>query len=194
MQDHVAVDQGLKNRSQRTRFPADPQNYFVLFGRTENLILLSVLEGPHEPRKQINSRLYPIYTQLLAGLRGFDFSSRLHGELHFRFRLYCLTGDTPAIRKMAGFLSHSAAFGCSMCFVRFPSRVPDGGAESHMDYSNGYHLADYDMRTRNDYDDAASAVLEATSEHAQDKAEKENRQRFSVLSRLPEFDIVKYVN
>jgi hypothetical protein len=34
--------------------------------------------------------------------------------------LLCIACDIPAARKVAGFLSHNATFGCSRCLKRFP--------------------------------------------------------------------------
>ena len=37
--------------------------------------------------------------------------------------LLCVSCDLPAARKVCGFLSHSAALGCSKCKKKFPGTV-----------------------------------------------------------------------
>lgn len=160
--------------------------------RIENIILLAVLEGPHEPRLIMNSYLRPVVHQLVTdGEDGFDINSTDHGVVRFRFRLYSLVMDIPAMRKCCGFLSHGATKGCSKCLVNFPQRAREGISSKQQDCSDSFRLDSYPIRTRNLYDEAASHILECSNPSQRRETETKYGQRFSVLSRLPYFDIVK---
>ena len=54
--------------------------------------------------------------------------------------LLCVACDLPAVRKVCGFLSCNAAFGCSKCMKRFP------GSVGNMNFS-GFDRSNWPHRT-----------------------------------------------
>ena len=80
----------------------------------ENIILCGLIPGPHEPSFNINSFLDPLIEELLIMWRG----KKIHlpsGPLTIRAALMCISCDSPAMRKVGGFLSHAANKGCYKC-------------------------------------------------------------------------------
>lgn len=75
--------------------------------KEENVMLLGVIPGPTEPKKNINSYLLPIVDdlqQLEQGVRMLDGNT-------YRLRLFGCSSDLPATRKLGGFLSFHAKYG-----------------------------------------------------------------------------------
>lgn len=78
--------------------------------KTENMIVISVTPGPHEPKLNINTYLKPLVDELQELYRGvvLPCSSGILKQRHVRACVVCLAADIPASRKMCGFLGHSA--------------------------------------------------------------------------------------
>ena len=91
--------------------------------KRENILLVGIIPGPHEPSHDINSYLDPLVKEVLY------FWDGIHLDVHgchkalVRFALLCLACDLPAGRKVGGFLGHSAHLGCSRCLKHFVGRV-----------------------------------------------------------------------
>lgn len=152
---------------------------------------MAILEGPTEAHLHMNTFLQPIVEQLIDGIDGFDLATSRHGVLPVKFRLFCLSMDIPAMRKCAGFLSHAAGSGCSKCYVKFEQR-DSGNGGTRQDCSDTFELDAYPARTREGYDEAVRKILAAETPTARSKLEKKEQQRYSILSELPDFDIVRY--
>ncbi len=108
--------------------------------KQENVILVGLIPGPHEPKRNINTFLRPLVNDLCklwAGVR-FDICS-LKSSKVIRCALICVACDLPAGRKICGFLSHAARLGCSKCYKEFP------GSVGSMDYSG------FDKQLENTY-------------------------------------------
>ncbi len=88
--------------------------------RPENVYLAGVIPGPNEPEThQMNHFLRPLIDDLLdAWYRGIYLSSCAFeggSSLFVRAAIVPLVCDLPALRKVGGFASHSAAHFCSFC-------------------------------------------------------------------------------
>ena len=86
----------------------------------ENMILVSLIPGPHEPQYHINSFLTPLVSDLLKLWSGMDMEiESLKSVKKIRCALMCVACDIPAGRKICGFLGHNARLGCSRCLKEF---------------------------------------------------------------------------
>jgi len=84
--------------------------------KPENIIIVGILPGPKEPKKTINSFLTPLVMELNeCWQHGFSLISHKNTPLCVKAALSCITCDIPATRKVCGFLSHNAIFGCNKC-------------------------------------------------------------------------------
>ena len=97
-----------------------------------------------------------------------------------RVALLCVSCDLPAARKTCGFLSHSAALGCSK---RFP------GSVGSMNYS-GFNCSSWPKRTDVAHRESVEKIKKCKSKSTQQKLECELGCRYSVLLNLPYFDPV----
>ena len=79
---------------------------------SENIILVGIIPGPHEPSKNINSYLAPLVDDLKQLWHGVIM--QLQGsQVVVRAALTCTACDIPAARKVSGFVGHNALHGCS---------------------------------------------------------------------------------
>ena len=80
----------------------------------KNMILCGLIPGPQGPSINIYSFLDPLIMELLIMWRRkkIQLSS---GPLTIRVALVCIFCDSPAMRKVGGFLSHAANKGCYKC-------------------------------------------------------------------------------
>lgn len=86
--------------------------------KRKNMILIGVIPGPSEPIHDMNSLLQPLVTELKSFWLGNPLKVCTENgvqEHTIRCALLCVACDLPAGRKVCGFLSHSAALGCSKC-------------------------------------------------------------------------------
>lgn len=89
--------------------------------KRENFILVGIIPGPSEPTHDINTFLQPLIDELLLFWNGSGVSMKIavpsgsNIEKKVKCALLCVSCDLPAIRKTCGFLSYSAALGCSKC-------------------------------------------------------------------------------
>lgn len=88
--------------------------------KRENIIILGLIPGPREPKLSIDTYLQPHVSDLLSLWRGVA----LEGVEHkIRAALICVACDLPAGRKVCGFLSFSANYGCSRCYSEFGTGI-----------------------------------------------------------------------
>ena len=76
--------------------------------KRENVILIGVIQGPEEPKHDINSFLEPMVNELLDLWDGVQMDIIKAGEKVVWCAVLCTACDIPAGRKMCGFLGHSA--------------------------------------------------------------------------------------
>ena len=88
---------------------------------SENIILVGILPGPHEPSKTMNDYLKPLVDELLELWQGVIMKSASKTDMMVRAALLCTACDIPASRKVSGFVGHNALHGCSKCLKSFPT-------------------------------------------------------------------------
>ena len=82
--------------------------------KQENVILVGLIPGPHEPSHDLNSYLEPLVQDHLRLWKGLSLTVKdLNGQYLVRCALLCISCDLPAGRKVCGFLGHGAHLGCS---------------------------------------------------------------------------------
>ncbi len=101
----------------------------------------------HEP-KCMNNFLEPLVTELKALWR---VGRLIHthenpGGVLMHAMLMGVACDSPAARKISGFLAHSALFGCTRCYHKFPGKVGEK-MYSGYDYNN-WTLRDNDKHRK----------------------------------------------
>lgn len=74
--------------------------------KRENIILVGIIPGPHEPSKTVNSFLYPLVEELKNLWTGIVMSIPQNIPVVVRAMLICVACDIPAARKVCGFVSH----------------------------------------------------------------------------------------
>ena len=74
----------------------------------ENVMLIEVIPGPREPKKEMNSYLCPLVKELNQLWDGvmMQCASGTHVIIQDALIMHCM--DIPAARKVSGFLGHSA--------------------------------------------------------------------------------------
>ena len=150
--------------------------------KQENTILVGLIPGPHEPRRDINTFLDPFVSDLQKFWSGVHLNvSSLKCRKLIRCALICVACDIPAGRKVCGFLSHSARLGCSRCYKRFSGTV---GA---MNYS-GFDREKWPPRSGPKHANDAKSLLNMRTKTDLMKAESELGCRYSALLKLPYFD------
>ena len=111
--------------------------------KIENTIIVGLIPGPNEP-KRINAFLQPIIDQLIQLWHGVDIIESANNSVPtLRAALLCFISDIPATRKVCGFPSFNAKFGCSKCLKSFPCETFSGPT----DYS-GYDRQNWQITER----------------------------------------------
>ena len=156
--------------------------------KVENMILVGMIPGPHEPKGDINSYLSPLIEELEILYRGVTLNDSKYpsGSITFRAILSCIGSDLPATRKICGFLSHSAKLGCSKCMKEFPG---DAFGDK-LDYS-GYDCSTWTARELEAHRTNAELVRDASSASAQETLARQYGVRYSKLLLLEYFDIIR---
>ena len=84
----------------------------------QNIILCGIIPGPTEPVLTMNSFLEPLVDDLQLLWKGIQMN--INGlDVYVRGALVGIACDSPATRKIAGFLAHSATKGCLKCLRSF---------------------------------------------------------------------------
>ena len=152
--------------------------------KNENVVIIGVIPGPHEPKKNINSHLGPLIGELLHLQSGQWFSTPV-GQQFIKCVIVCLSSDIPATRKAAGFIGHNALRACSRCLKRFP-RVND-----RTDCS-GFDRESWIPRTHSTHCEQAYKGLTAQTKVERMRIEQEYGARYSVLFELPYYDAIRF--
>lgn len=151
--------------------------------KPENLILVGIIPGPHEPSlESVNHFLMPLVNDLLQLWNpGLTLPSR-HGSSTnrvIRAAVLAFVADLPASRKIAGNAGHSADAFCSLCRLK----------RSSMNDLNVQSWPKHDCATHRDL---AFAWLRASAAERQ-AIYKEHGIRWSPLFLLPYWDPTKQV-
>lgn len=149
--------------------------------KSNNVILVGLIPGPHEPQHDINNFLEPLVSDLLKFWSGTELNVHsFNCKVKIRCALVCVACDLPAGRK-TGFLSYNARFGCSRCWKEFL-----GGVGS-MDFSE-FDRENWRVRTGAEHRELVSQLQSKATKSERNKAESESGCRYSVLLKLPYFD------
>ena len=91
-----------------------PRNYRF---REENIILVGMIPGPNQPKEDVNTYLAPLFRELHVLFQGITFQnpSTTLGFSTLRAVMACIACDIPATRKVCGFSSFNATYGCFKC-------------------------------------------------------------------------------
>ena len=154
--------------------------------KPENVILVGVIPGPHEPKLNINSYLQPLVAELNK-LWTDGISVKAHGSMElevFHDALLCVGCDVPAARKVCGFMGHASNRGCSKCTKFFP-----GSVNTKIDFS-GFEPCP--PRTNFQHRQQAEETIRQTSAGDCSDVEQKYGTRFTELMSLPYFDCVRF--
>ncbi|KDR74582.1 hypothetical protein GALMADRAFT_49643, partial [Galerina marginata CBS 339.88] len=153
--------------------------------KPENMFLAGIIPGPKEPPlNALNHYLMLLINDFLDFWAGVWFScTHLYPSgCLIRCALIALICDLPGARKAAGFASFKHQHFCSACHCTKEKE--------------GYGSTDYDSwRKRSNLEcrKSSQAFLEAPDEKTQQEIFDSTGVRYSELSRLPYFDLVKCV-
>ena len=151
--------------------------------RRENMILVGVIPGPHEPSIHINSFLEQLVHDLLKFWHGVEMLTS-EGAQIICAAVLCNSSDIPATRKVGGFVGHGARKGCSRSLKSFP--VSSFGDKP--DYSPDT----WPPRSIVEHRTKALEWKHGKTLSARHKIEQEYGARFTELLRLPYFDTVRF--
>lgn len=149
--------------------------------KPENVILVWLIPGPHEPERHINIFLKPFVDDLLTFFEGVQLDIFSHPlKKRVRCALLCVACDLPAGRKVCGFLGTMAKRGCSRCLKGFP------GCVGSMDYS-GFDRGHWALRTNSGHREASLNLLSKRTKSDVQTSESASGCRYSILLKLPYF-------
>lgn len=153
---------------------------------SENILLVGVIPGPHEPELTINTFLKPLVEELLQLWDGVVMQTQDKRLVLVRAALLCVACDVPAARKVCGFCGHRALRGCSKCKKLFPTEkfgdLPD--------YS-GFKREQWELRSLSEHREYAKKYQAANTITEQKAIERESGCRYSMLLELPYFDPIR---
>ena len=104
-----------------------------------------------------------------------------------RAALLCVSCDSPAIRKVVGFVSHNANKGCFKCTKTFPT----SSFGDKPDY-NGFDCENWTPRTQSEIYDTAMMHKHAKTAKDRRDIEKLHGVRYSVLLSLPYYNAIRF--
>ena len=154
---------------------------------SENVILIGVIPGPHEPKKDVNSYLSPLVDELNQLWEGVLMQCASGVPVIFRAALICTACDIPASRRVSGFVGHCAYHACSRCLKAFPTKV----FGENPDFS-GFNQIFWPPRSKDTHLNHAIQHKHARLVSEQKVIEREYGLRYSVLLELPYYDIVRF--
>ena len=154
--------------------------------RSENIILAGLIPGPDEPELDLNSFLKPLVEELQALWGGIDMPCASGMTRKVRCALLCVACDLPAGRKVCGFLSYTAKYGCSFCKKAF------AGGVGSTDYS-GFNRDSWPKRTGDMHRRDAFSLKSHKTKADKTKSESKLGCRYSVLLELQYFNAPRFL-
>ena len=156
--------------------------------KPENILIVSSIPGPHEPKLTINSYLKSMVDELLDLWKSvqLECSSSVLGHKTIRVALALICSDIPATRKLCGFYGFNALYGCSKCMKKFPKP----SKKEPTDFS-GFQRDSWTARDLRAHHTIALEAKQANSNAAREKIQSELGVRYSELLRLPYLDIIR---
>ena len=154
----------------------------------ENIIVIGIVPSLDREPKDLNEFLEPAVDGLKALWKGVRLKSSLSRfALVFRAAVMCVSSDVPATRKICGFKSHSAVFGCSRCLKQFP-----GGFGEKRDYS-GFDRNLWKSRTNQDHRRQAVKIAKCKTKAQRNLlGQKSGIAHYSILLDLDYFDVIRF--
>ena len=153
---------------------------------SENVLLVGIVPGPHEPSKTMNDYLTPLVEELIELWQGVIMQSFSKTNVLVRAALLCTAYDIPAARKVSSFVGHSALHGCSKCLKTFPTSC----FGDKPDYT-GFDRTLWEMRSKESHHQHAQAHKHCKTAQQQKCIEREYGCRYSVLLELPYYDVIR---
>ena len=148
--------------------------------KPENVMLVGILPGPSEPRN-VNSFLEPLVEELTEFFDGKELRVHgVHSTAKVRCALLCAACDLPAGRKLCGFLSYTATYGCSRCLVQFPGEVGNKDC-------SGFNRDSWPKRSVAQHRVVASEIRECNTMTSVAEKESSSGYRYTKLLDLPYF-------
>ena len=148
--------------------------------KQENVLLVALSPGPKEPEHDLNKYLEPFVNELMTFWCGKEIT--VNGVTKcYKMALMNVACDLPAGRKVCGFLSYSAAYGCSKCLKKFT------GSVGCMDYS-GFDRNSWVPRCGRSHRQVGRQMRSFRTASERSKQESESGVRYSILLELPYFD------
>lgn len=135
----------------------------------------------------MNSYLTPLVLDLKEGWNTcFHLVTHFGNVITVKVALACVTCDIPASRKVCGFLSHNATFGCNKCMKKFNTSFG-----SRCDYS-GFDRHNWVPRTAQEHRLQINELRTHVTKTAIQQAESKYGVRYSALLSLPYFDPITF--
>lgn len=150
--------------------------------KTENVMLIGVIPGPHEPSKNVDSFIEPLVEELKRLWLGEHM--KVHGfseEKLVRCALIGVACDLPAGRKLCGFLSFNARLGCTRCWKEFP------GSVGYQDFS-GFDREKWKHRELSQHRQTVDKLLQCKTKCQVSELESSTGFRVTALLKLPYFN------
>ena len=157
--------------------------------KLENIVIVGIIPGPSKPHHNINSYLDPLVNELLQLWRGEKFQICTPNgivEQTVRCALLCVCCDLPAGRKVCGFLSFTAKFGCSRCMKEF------SGSFGDRNYA-GFDRSNWPVRSLSQHKDNVKKLKKCRTKKELKDSESLLGCRYSVLLDLPYFNPVRFL-
>lgn len=150
--------------------------------KPENVVVVGIIPGPHEPKLHINSFLEPLVDELMELWQGVIMKSSQGMPVLVKAALLCVACDIPASRKVSGFVGPQAIQGCSKCTLSFPTLV----FGEKPDYSN-FDRSKWKPRDSDLHSQISKKYTSCKTLQARKMLERSHGLRYSVLTRLPYF-------
>ena len=147
-------------------------------------VICGLIPGPKEPSRNINSFLEPLVEELLILWHGKEIKLP-STTLVIRAALLCVSCDSPAMRKVCGFVAHNAVKGCYKCFKTFETST----FGEKPDYS-GFDRRNWVLRKHNDCFHAGMFHKHAKTAKERYDIERKYSVSYTSLLTLPYYDAV----
>ena len=156
--------------------------------KEENVILVGMIPGPNEPKQNINNFLAPLVQDLPVLYEGIHFEnpSTTLGYSTLRAVLAIVACDLPATRKVYGFSSFNATFGCSKCMKRFST--PSFGAKP---LYGGFDCDEWTPCNASCHRQQALKYRSACSTSERVSVQRQTGVKYSELLLIPHLDIIR---
>ena len=151
-------------------------------------MLTGLIPGPSEPEGHVNSYLSPIVDDLLTLYTGIQIQSCGGKVIFSRSLLLPVLADMPASRKLSQYKSHKADQPCDKCRFQAVREKGTRGASGKMSF---YTKQSCPLRTDEEVRKAMNAYKKASSKASAQTVSQKQGVKYSELSRLPYFDMVK---